>query len=123
MIDYAERVMDLGLQLFKLLSEALGLTPNYLKEIDCGEVLAVICHYYPPCPEPGLTMGTSKHSDNDFLTVLLQDDVGGLQVLSDDSQWIDVPAIPGALVINIGDLLQASIPWLIFCGISCQGSE
>ncbi|EXB45459.1 1-aminocyclopropane-1-carboxylate oxidase-1-like protein [Morus notabilis] len=51
-------------------------------------------------------MGISNHSDNDFLTVLLQDHIGGLQVLH-DNQWYDVPPVPGALVVNIGDLLQA----------------
>ncbi|KAM3356531.1 hypothetical protein P3S68_023245 [Capsicum galapagoense] len=50
-------------------------------------------------------MGTSKHSDGDFITVVLQDHVGGLQVLH-QNQWVDVPPSPGALVVNIGDLLQ-----------------
>ncbi|KAJ0483434.1 putative deacetoxyvindoline 4-hydroxylase [Helianthus annuus] len=52
-------------------------------------------------------MGTTKHTDTGFLTVLLQDDIGGLQILH-QNQWVDVPPTPGALVINIGDLLQAS---------------
>ncbi|CAN4120485.1 unnamed protein product [Withania somnifera] len=50
-------------------------------------------------------MGTIQHSDGDFITVLLQDHIGGLQVLY-QNQWVNVPPIPGALVVNIGDFLQ-----------------
>lgn len=69
---------------------------------------AWLCHYYPPCPEPDLTLGGSKHSDSSFLTVLLPDLIEGLQVLR-DGFWFDVPPVPGALIINVGDLLQASL--------------
>ena len=99
--------MRLGHKVFELMSEALGLNPNHLKDMDCGEGLLVLCHYYPACPEPELTMGTTKHSDNNFLSILLQDQIGGLQVLHQD-QWVDVPPMPGALVINIGDLMQVN---------------
>ncbi|XLR25071.1 hypothetical protein S83_052971 [Arachis hypogaea] len=50
-------------------------------------------------------MGTTRHSDPDFLTLLLQDHIGGLQVLTQNG-WIDVPPLHGAIVVNIGDLLQ-----------------
>lgn len=105
MLEYTKQVMKLGNLLFELLSEALGLDPNYLNEMRCNEGLALVCHYYPSCPEPELTLGTTKHTDNDFITVLLQDHIGGLQVLHENS-WVDVSPVPGALVINIGDLLQ-----------------
>ncbi|KAM6544569.1 hypothetical protein CsatB_025305 [Cannabis sativa] len=105
LVEYSKQVMKVGILLFELISEALGLNPNHLHDIDCTEGLVVICNYYPPCPEPELTMGITKHVDIDFLTVLLQDDIGGLQVLN-NNQWIEVSPHPGALVVNIGDLLQ-----------------
>ena len=100
-------MIKLGKVIFELLSEGLGLQTGHLNEIGCSEGLMLLGHYYPPCPQPELTVGLPKHSDNDFLTVLLQDQIGGLQVLHQD-HWVDVPPTPGALVVNIGDLLQAS---------------
>ncbi|KAD2394400.1 hypothetical protein E3N88_41377 [Mikania micrantha] len=105
LMEYSNQVIKLGCSLFELLSEALGLGSTHLNDIGCADGLAIICHYYPASPQPELTIGARKHSDNDFLTVLLQDHIGGLQFLH-QSQWVKVPFVPGALVVNIGDLLQ-----------------
>ncbi|KAI5440630.1 hypothetical protein KIW84_010201, partial [Lathyrus oleraceus] len=104
-LEYGAHVEKLGMILFELLSEALGLDPNHLKYMDCSKWITLLGHYYPACPQPELTMGTTKHSDGSFLTVLLQDHIGGLQILYQNS-WIDVSPIPEALVVNIGDLFQ-----------------
>ncbi|RHN74549.1 putative oxoglutarate/iron-dependent dioxygenase, isopenicillin N synthase [Medicago truncatula] len=69
-------------------------------------------NYYPACPNPDLTVGAGQHTDTGSITVLLQDGVGGLHVKVEDDndvgqgEWLEIPPIPGALVINVGDALQ-----------------
>ncbi|TMW99085.1 hypothetical protein EJD97_003068 [Solanum chilense] len=72
--------MQLGYYLHGLLSEGFDLDRFHLKGMDCAEGLGVLALYYLACPQPELTIGTNKHSDNDFRTVLLQDHIKGLQV-------------------------------------------
>jgi hypothetical protein len=60
---------------------------------------------YPPCPFSPDTFGLVPHTDSDFLTVLCQDRVGGLQIMKGGT-WVAVKPIPGALIVNIGDLFQ-----------------
>lgn len=64
-------------------------------------------NYYPPCPQPELTYGLPGHKDPNALTVLLQDQVPGLQVLS-GGKWVTVKPIPGTFVVNIGDQIQVT---------------
>jgi len=94
-----------GLKILELFSEGLGLNTEYL----CGglsEDPVVLSHYYPPCPQPGLTLGTSIHKDPNLITILLQQvGITALQVFK-DGEWIAVDPIPNAFVVNIGIVLQ-----------------
>lgn len=98
----------MGDTLIELLSEALDLKADHLKAMECTKGYnTVCCQYYPACPEPELTTGIGKHSDSTFITILLQDQIGGLQILHED-KWADVEPVAGGLVVNIGDLLQVN---------------
>ncbi|RWR75066.1 2-oxoglutarate-dependent dioxygenase [Cinnamomum micranthum f. kanehirae] len=73
--------------------------------MTCLESRLLVAHYYPYCPQPDLTLGIGSHMDPGVLTVVLQDQVGGLQVKHGE-EWVEVKPIHGAIVVNIGDLLQ-----------------
>ncbi|MFI6106903.1 isopenicillin N synthase family dioxygenase [Streptomyces sp. NPDC051310] len=60
---------------------------------------------YPGSAPSGAGQGVGAHKDYGFLTLLLQDEVGGLQVRSGDG-YIAVPPLPGAFVVNLGELLE-----------------
>ncbi|XP_059446087.1 1-aminocyclopropane-1-carboxylate oxidase homolog 4-like [Corylus avellana] len=104
-IEWDREIKRLGELLVGLLCEGLGVEAKRLNEMTCLEGRVMVGHYYPNCPQPDLTVGLAYHTDPGVLTVVQQDHVGGLQV-KHDGVWLDVKPVPGALVINIGDLLQ-----------------
>ncbi|MCL7023320.1 hypothetical protein MKW94_010859 [Papaver nudicaule] len=96
-VEYAKEIADLVDRLWGLLSEGLGLAPNYLKNrFENNVVFHQIANFYPPCPDPELTLGLPPHSDVGLITVLQQMGNG----------WLAVDPLPGALIINLGDQLE-----------------
>ncbi|KAG4954418.1 hypothetical protein AAZX31_14G141000 [Glycine max] len=103
---YCETMKQLGIKLLELLAISLGVDKlhyNYLFEEGCS---VMRCNYYPSCQQPSLALGTGPHCDPTSLTILHQDQVGGLDVFADNT-WQTVPPRPDALVINIGDTFMA----------------
>ncbi|EFJ14905.1 2-oxoglutarate-iron(II)-dependent oxygenase [Selaginella moellendorffii] len=87
------------------LSEGVGLPTDYFEKCFGVPNQSILTNYYPGCPEPDKVLGIEPHSDFGGLTLLLQDGVPGLQVLQNNT-WVVVEPIPGAITINISDLLE-----------------
>ncbi|KAL0687897.1 hypothetical protein Bca4012_087574 [Brassica carinata] len=88
-----------------VLAEKLERKSNFFKENCVRNTCYVRMNRYPPCPKPSEVYGLMPHTDSDFLTILYQDQVGGLQLIK-DNRWVAVKPNPRALIINIGDLFQ-----------------
>lgn len=102
---YSVEVRALVLRLLAAISEALGLDPDYLNICFGKHHQGMTINYYPPCPNPDLTLGLQGHSDASAITVLMQGNENGLQVLK-NGKWVAVNPIANAFVINLGDQLQ-----------------
>jgi len=94
-------------KLFTTLSLGLGLEGHVLKEAAGGEQIEYMLkiNYYPPCPRPDLTLGVEAHTDLSAITILVPNEVPGLQIFKDD-HWIEAKYIPDALIIHIGDQIE-----------------
>ncbi|XP_027119404.1 scopoletin 8-hydroxylase-like [Coffea arabica] len=111
--DYLKSSIEMVRRLLTVLIGNLGVTLDDSRLESLIGMKMVNMNFYPICPNPELTVGVGRHSDMGTLTVLLQDGIGGLYVKLEESkldgrkeEWIEIPPIPGALVINVGDSLQ-----------------
>jgi len=105
---YADALAGLGRHLMGLLALGLGLPREHFEPFlrDPMPVLRLL--HYPPqqaAQQPG-QIGSGAHTDWGGITLLLQDDAGGLQVQAADGRWFDAPPQPGSFVVNLGDLMQ-----------------
>lgn len=88
--------------LLGMISESLDLPSKYIEEA-VGEVYQnITISYYSPCPQPDLALGLQAHSDMGAITLLIQDDVGGLEVLK-DGEWILAQPISDAIIVLLAD--------------------
>lgn len=96
--------------IFDALSTDLGLdsslSASYLSESE--GVLRV--YRYPCCPDTSNYLGMDAHTDSSVLSILNQDDVGGLQILH-NNQWFNVAPVPGTLIVNLGDMMQVRLSY------------
>lgn len=94
--------------LAEILANKLNMKSNYFQENCSLESSFIRLNRYPQCPISSKVYGLLPHTDTSFLTIVYQDQVGGLQLMK-DGKWVDVKPNPRALVVNIGDLFQVKL--------------
>jgi len=108
-LAYLDALTQLGHALMRGIALGLGLPAHWFAEHGTADPLILLRFFnYPSRPVPqgsAAQWGVGEHTDYGLLTMLWQDDVGGLQVRTDHG-WIDAPPIPGTFVCNIGDMLD-----------------
>jgi isopenicillin N synthase-like dioxygenase len=109
-LDYIQALTELGHRLMQILSLSLGLEARYFYERYTSDPLVLLrLFHYPVEPDPAAVArrpwGVGEHTDYGLLTILKQDQQGGLQVKSRGS-WLEAPPLPGTFVCNIGDMLD-----------------
>jgi isopenicillin N synthase-like dioxygenase len=106
-LRYIDSLTQLGRVLMSGILFGLGVDQNYFQQLSLNDPLVLFRIFnYPPATEGGdMPWGVGEHTDYGLLTILLQDDTGGLQTKS-RSGWVNAPPIPQTFVCNIGDMLD-----------------
>ncbi len=104
---YAE-IGKVGATLLKAVAYSLGIASDFFASKYNKPLQRTQTIFYPASitDTSDDAFGVAPHSDYGCITLLYQDHVGGLQVLNKKGEWIGAPPMPGALVVNVGDLLE-----------------
>jgi isopenicillin N synthase-like dioxygenase len=106
-VDYCNALERLVQKLVRLYARALDLPAEYFDEPFAEPQYKLrMTHYPPQAGMPDDEFGIAPHTDTSFLTLLAPNDVPGLSIRTQGGEWIAAPAIPGAFVVNGGQLLQ-----------------
>ena len=107
---HIEARCEVARQLARAFALSLELPESHFDDMYRYPGGSVVLNYYPPIDPANARdaqWSFSPHADYNAFTLLYQDALGGLQVMNAAGAWIDVPFVPGTLVVNIGDLFQA----------------
>lgn len=110
-MEWAELMSGVGMELLRAIAVSLKLPENYFDEPFRGSPawMGKLVHYVGGVVEAAGNQGVGSHADYGFVTLLLQDEVGGLEVLPPGTdEWLPVEPIPGALVVNLGEMLEVA---------------
>lgn len=108
LLDYMAAVTQLGHTLLEGIALSLGLASGYFHERYTADPLVLFRLFNYPTRPPAtdqVQWGVGEHTDYGLLTLLWQDDIGGLQVHTPQG-WVEARPVPGSFVINIGDMLD-----------------
>ena len=106
MEDYYRAVSALSERLLSAFARGIGLPGDYFVPYFRKPLTQLRLLHYPPQPPDSGAQGVEAHTDTGAFTILLQDDVGGLEVRNRTGRWIAARPIPGSFVINIADMMQ-----------------
>jgi isopenicillin N synthase-like dioxygenase len=85
----------------------LGLDENYFdQKTHNGNSILRPIHYPPITHEPKSAVRAAEHQDINLITLLIGASAGGLEILNKQNEWVVVTALPGQIVVNVGDMLQ-----------------
>ncbi|VAH53834.1 unnamed protein product [Triticum turgidum subsp. durum] len=115
MEEFHKEMGALADKLMELFLVALGLTGPQIAGVEAEHKLTetmsetIHLNWYPKCPDPKRALGMKAHTDSGFFALLMQSQVPGLHLFRHGppaDRWVEMPAVPGALIVNIGDLFQ-----------------
>ena len=107
-LDWLTALRPVADSVMRAIALGLGLPSTWFEDGVTADptVLFRIFHYPPIRDDADDAWGVGEHTDYGLLTLLAQDRHGGLQVKALDGSWIDVDPVPGAIVCNLGDMLE-----------------
>ncbi|XP_059650098.1 2-oxoglutarate-dependent dioxygenase 19-like [Cornus florida] len=106
-LEYSKRTRKVAVELVIGISESLGLEESYIhKALDMDSGLQIfVANLYPPCPQPKHAMGIPPYSDHGVLTLLIQNEIEGLQV-QHNGKWVNVNPLPNSFLVNTAHHLE-----------------
>jgi Isopenicillin N synthase and related dioxygenases len=106
-LRWQAEMLRVSQEVLRALAASLGQDEGYFDAwFDDESAIHLKIVHYPGRPAPDVEQGVGAHKDYGYLALLQQDDVGGLQVETADGRWIDATPLPGAFVVNIGEMLE-----------------
>ena len=105
---YYHQVVDLGRHVMRLLALSLSLDEGYFEDAIRETAATLRMLRYPPQPADAAAnqLGAGAHTDYGAITLLAQDDCGGLEVENAAGEWVYAEPVPGTFVVNLGDMVE-----------------